>query len=362
MNCSYCRGKIFEVPDFDFQSIDIDETLPCEASFNPGTLYSFLSKDEEAVLTFYGGEPLLRDDLIKEMMDNAPVKDFMIHTNGTLLNLLPSSYINRFRSIFVSIDGNRSLTDMCRGAGTYERIINNLVDISKNGYKGEIIGRMTVTENTDIYESVRFLSSNDDFSFSSIHWQIDGNFWNDYSLRENFSRWVHDTYNPGISMLIRYWVNVMEEEGRVLMWYPFVGTMGDLLSGYKKSPLRCGSGFANYSIMQDGSIAPCPCMAGMKDHYCGHIDTSSPCTAKKECISGECLKCDILDFCGGRCLYSNITRPWPDEGRRAVYETVKNLKNCIESELPRVKGLIEEGVVSPESFEYIKYNGCEIIP
>ncbi|MDD3976710.1 MAG: TIGR04084 family radical SAM/SPASM domain-containing protein [Methanomicrobium sp.] len=360
--CTYCRGKMFFMSDESPDKVTIDNTLPCDFDLSLKNLYSFLSKDKDAVLTFYGGEPLMRSDLIREIMDNAPVKDFAIQTNATLLYLLESDYVNKFKSIFASIDGDRKTTDNCRGFGTYDKVIKNLKKIINNGYGNEIIARMTVTEKTDIYESVRYLSDNPDFSFDSIHWQMDSNFWGDFKLRENFCGWVKNSYNPGIRRLVDLWTDTMKKEGRVMRWYPFVGTMQDVLLKNGSSPLRCGCGVNSYSILQDGNLAPCPCMAGMRDYYCGHINSDTPQSLKKIEIAGDCINCDILNFCGGRCLYSNLTQPWPPEGRRAVYETVRNLKFAIEKNSVFVKEMIDEGIVSLNQFEHQKYNGCEIIP
>ncbi|MBP2133000.1 putative peptide-modifying radical SAM enzyme [Methanomicrobium sp. W14] len=360
--CKYCRGKMFFVPDETPDTVDLDCNLPCELSFSLDHLYEFLSKDKDAVLTFYGGEPLLKKDLICEIMDNAPVKKYIIQTNGTLLDSLPAEYVNSFCSIFVSIDGDRQTTDLSRGKGTYDRVIRNLKHIKNNRFENEIIARMTVSEKNDIFNSVKYLSSNPDFSFDSVHWQMDCNFWSDFELRDGISEWLYSGYNPGIRRLADLWIKIMREEGRVMMWYPFVDTMQDLLFGMKNAPLRCGSGFANYSILQDGNIAPCPCMAGMKDYYCGNIKTGDPGRLRKIDISGDCRKCDIRNFCGGRCLYSNIINPWPKTGRKMVCDTVRNLRYSIEKKVPEVLGLIKKGVISIRQFEHEKYNGCEIIP
>jgi putative peptide-modifying radical SAM enzyme len=360
--CTYCRGKIFSVPDQSSEKIEIDDEFPCDLNFPLDSLYKFLSEDKDPVLTFYGGEPLLKSSLIREIMDNAPPCKYIIQTNATLLDSLGHEYVNRFKSIFASIDGDKKTTDECRGKGTYDTVIRNLKLIKEQGYENEIVARMTISENNNICESVKYLSSNSDFSFNSVHWQTDSNFWTDFKLRKNYSDWVYGSYNPGIKRLVNLWTNIMKEEGRVMMWYPFVDTMYDILSGKKTSPLRCGSGFENYSIIQDGNIAPCPCMAGLKDFYCGHIRTCTPSSLKKIEIAGDCCGCDIKNFCGGRCLYSNITRPWPFEGRKIVYDTVKNLKDCIEGKAVEVRDLIDDGVISMEQFSHEKYNGCEIIP
>lgn len=359
--CSYCRGKAFGSSGEVDDDRDLDTSPPVDLDFDLSALYRFLDRDSEAVLTFYGGEPLLSHGLIREIMDHAVVKGFILHTNGTLLPELGSAWMNRFDSILVSIDGPEGLTDRHRGSGTYRTIMENLEDITSRGYRGEIIARMTVTEETDIYEAVSHLTENESFSFPSIHWQIDANFWPDSPERAGFERWVRDCYNPGIRSLVQIWVSRMAETGVVCRWYPFLDTMEDLLYG-RDTLLRCGSGHANYSIMTDGSIIPCPIMVGMKPYYVGHVLTSAPSSLPKVPISGPCTGCRLFAFCGGRCLYACITEPWPETKRMAVCSTVENLHACLTAALPRVKNMIDDGTISPADFAHQKYNGCEIIP
>jgi uncharacterized protein len=362
--CTYCRAKAFEEiaeNNDPLQSqVDIDPTLPSELNINLNLLYDFLKKDPESTLTFYGGEPLMRADLINIIVKEAPVQRFMMQTNGILLDRLDSQVINRFSTILVSIDGNEALTDANRGPGTYRTVINNIKRIRQNGFNRELIARMTVNERTDIFDTVHWLSDNPDYSFSSIHWQMDANFANDFVHRQ-FADWVNGSYNPGIIRLVKDWVDHMETEGVVLPWYPFLDPMEDLLFG-RESMLRCGSGYANYSIMTDGHIAPCPVMIGMSKYYVGHIKDADPLDLKVIEINGECADCQIRGFCGGRCLYSNITKPWGAADRRIVCSTVENLHAGLTGVLPRVKDLIDNGVIGLLDFSHEKFNGCEIIP
>jgi len=362
--CTYCRAKAFEEPvendDPTLSQVEIDPTLPSELDVNLNLLYDFLKKDPESTLTFYGGEPLIRADLVNTIVKDAPVRRFMMQTNGILLDRLDSKVINRFSTILVSIDGNEALTNANRGQGTYRTIINNVKRIRQNGYHQELIARMTVNEGTDIVDAVRWLSDNPDYSFSSIHWQLDANFADDFSHRQ-FAGWVTENYNPGIVRLIKLWVDHMETDGKVLRWYPFLDPMEDLLHG-RQSLLRCGSGYANYSIMTDGHIAPCPVMIGMSQYYVGHVKDADPLNLPIIEVNGDCTNCKIRGFCGGRCLYSNITKPWRAEERRMVCGTVKNLHDGLTGALPRVKDLIKEGVIYLSDFSHEKFNGCEIIP
>ncbi len=360
--CRYCRAKAFEdlEESGDERSLTIDENLPLELECDIHLLYEFLKKDPAATLTFYGGEPLLRADLIERIVRESPVQRFMVQTNGLLLDQIPSEILNRFTTILVSLDGKKDLTDANRGTGVYERIMRNIRKIRANGYAGELIARMTVTETTDIVDEVWYLASNPDYSFSSIHWQIDANFAGDFSLRQ-FREWAEGSYNPGIRTLVRSWVDHMETSGEVLRWYPFLDPLEDLILG-KTSLLRCGSGYANYSIMTDGSISPCPIMIGMSRYYVGHISRSHPLELSRILVSGECDDCRIRDFCGGRCLYSSITQPWGGAERRLVCATVETLHDALHAALPRVQALISRGIISLKDLEHEKFNGCEIIP
>ncbi|HZK30257.1 MAG TPA: TIGR04084 family radical SAM/SPASM domain-containing protein [Methanoregula sp.] len=361
--CSYCRARVFENPDEREDTepqIHIDPHLPPELNVNLDLLYGFLSRDPSPSLTFYGGEPLLRTDLIERIMREAPAQRFMIQTNGLLLDKINPKIVNRFSTILVSIDGREELNDANRGKGTYRKVIENIKKICRNGYKHEMIARMTVTESTDIVGAVHWLSDNPDYSFSSIHWQLDANFSHDFSHR-SFTRWVNDSYNPGIFRLVKDWVDHMENTGEVLYWYPFLDPMEDLLLK-RESGLRCGSGYANYSIMTDGNIAPCPVMLGMSEYYVGHVRDADPQNLKIMRVNGECAHCRILSFCGGRCLYSNITKPWGEPERQVVCSTVENLHRSLTSQLPRVKNLLASKRIDISDFSHEKYNGCEIIP
>ena len=148
---------------FDFSS-------PESSTVDIKKLNKFLSKDKEAVLVFYGGEPLLEIDKIKRIMDQIQVK-YRMQTNGKLLDKLPAKYLNQIKKILISIDGDKERTDYNKGVGTYDKIMENIQLIRKHGYKGELIARMTLSEFPDLYEQVFNIIKTG--MFDSVHWQID---------------------------------------------------------------------------------------------------------------------------------------------------------------------------------------------
>ncbi len=363
LQCKYCYGKSCE----DYLTTDeekkYDFTLPESTNFSIDDLERYSKFDKNFVLTFYGGEPLLERDKIIEIMDRDVAKDYMMQTNGFFLDKLPAKYVNRISTILVSIDGTKEHTDERRGKGVYDKVISNVKFIIENEFSGEVIARMTVDETCDIYESVMHLYSNSDFSFSSIHWQIDAQFWkSDYELRD-FNRWLDEKYNPGIKKLVDFWMDEIRSKKKVPMFYPFVGVMESLLSGLP-SPLKCGAGHSLLGIQTNGKVVACPITAGYKPFEMGDIRVSRLEDVEKNKIlpSGDCLSCEIKDVCGGRCLYANKTMLWGEIGFKDVCKSVFFLVECLKSYLDEIKEMIENDEISMKDFDYNKYNGCEIIP
>jgi len=337
----------------------VDYSLPSTITYDIESLISFVKGDPHSTIIFYGGEPLMAQTKLEEIMDAIPEASFVLQTNGVLLDELDSCYVNRFDSIFVSLDGNETLTDFYRGDGTYRKVMNNLKKMRENGYAGETVARMTVAEATEIDTQVLELIGNP--LISGVHWQLDALFWqNDYSKRD-FSKWARENYNPKVKKLINDWVRHMQSKGEVWLLYPFVGVTCSLLKG-ETSRLRCGAGWCVFNVQTDGHITPCPVMAGMKDYYLGNIMRDSPQSLRAVSVKDPCTSCDLLSLCGGRCLYANVTKLWGAKGFDEVCQTVRNLITSLSQALPEIEKLLQDGKIRLADFEKLHYNGCEVIP
>ena len=99
-------------------------------------------KEMKPAITFYGGEPLLRFDLIKEIVEltkRSGVSNeyrFSLTTNGTLLtDEVIKYFVENDISILVSLDGPKKIHDLYRvfsnGQGTFDAIQKNLKRIKK---------------------------------------------------------------------------------------------------------------------------------------------------------------------------------------------------------------------------------------
>ncbi|HOE92882.1 MAG: 7-carboxy-7-deazaguanine synthase [Candidatus Methanofastidiosum methylothiophilum] len=355
-HCKYCYEKSMNDFDFDIESkIKLDLSAPEDSEINIEELARFIKSDKNPVIIFYGGEPLLKINKIKDIMDNINVP-YRMQTNGKLLNELPIEYLNRIDRILISIDGNKEKTDSNRGEGTYNLVMKNVSLIREKGYIGEIIARMTIDlKSPDIYEQVLHLIS---IGFSSIHWQIDAGFYAyDYD-KKKFSIFLKG-YNASITKLVDFWVKDMQNK-RVLKLYPFIGIVDSLLKN-EKSLLRCGAGHSGYAIRTDGKIVACPIMTWIEDFFSGDLN-SNPEDLKVFPIAERCINCEVNHICGGRCLYWSHLRLWPEEGDQLICKTIKHLIYELKNKVPEIKELIQKGIISSKNFEYEKYFGPEIIP
>ncbi len=155
------------------------EDAPFESKVNIEKLKNFIKSSD--TLIFYGGEPLLKLEKIKEIMDNLNCR-FCIQTNGKLLNLLPKKYLMKFSKMLVSIDGTRERDKQNKGQGHYDLVLKNIKNIRVKGFKNEIVARMTIA-NSDVFEQVKHLLGIKDFD--SVHWQIDAGFYkNDFNIKQ----------------------------------------------------------------------------------------------------------------------------------------------------------------------------------
>ncbi len=344
LNCRYCGGTIPE------------EVMPHEISYSLEELKSFISQDPEAIVAFYGGEPTLRVEIMKRMMDILPANRFVIQTNGFFLHRVPAEYLNRLDAILVSIDGPRELTDYYRGNGVYDMVIDRVKKI-RPLYRGDLIARMAVSQESDIYRDVMHLLS---LPFDHVHWQLNV-VWAPDDSWDDFDSWVRDSYNPGITRLAEWWIEELKD-GRISGIVPFQGVIKRML--FKETGLPCGAGRDAFAITTDGRILACPIGGEYEWNNLGTIWDKNPDELRNSVdVDEPCKSCDIYPICGGRCLFANKERYWGMEGFHRICGTVRHLVREMERARKVVEDLIEEGMYKKEDFYYPPFNNItEIIP
>ncbi|MBN1540401.1 MAG: TIGR04084 family radical SAM/SPASM domain-containing protein [Candidatus Thermoplasmatota archaeon] len=344
LNCKYCGGTR-ELPG-----------LPQDIEYDIEDLVSFIEKDPEAVIGFYGGEPLLALDRLEKIIDRVPAKAFTLQTNGLFLHNLKDHYLHRLHSILMSIDGPRSVTDVSRGEGVHDRVMENLSLIRSKGYRGDIIARMAFSDHGDIHRDVTYLLQH----FDHVHWQLDV-FWTDLDTRGDVKAWL-DRYDEGISRLVSDFGQALEE-GKVQGIVPFTPVLKTLLTG-EPTQIRCGSGIDSFAIMTSGSIEACPIAPELLYSNVGNIKVSTPEQIRNsQPVGPPCTECDIFRVCGGRCLFANQVEGWGREWFDRVCASTRHMIEELQGLVPRARELMADGILPPDAFDHPKINnGCEIIP
>lgn len=359
MRCRYCYQKSLEEFDNGLEKkFKFDFLEPESSEVKMEELKSFLEKDENPFLIFYGGEPVLEYKKIMKIIDSLEGTNvkYRMQTNGILLDMVPKEYLKKIGKILISIDGDKERTDFNRGEGTYNKVLENISKARSQGYVGELVARMTVAQEfPDIFEQVIYLIN---AGFDSVHWQIDAGFYSNDFEREKISNFFKK-YLDSLEKLIDWWVSEIRK-GIVHKIYPLIGIVEPILSK-RTCGLRCGAGESGYAISTSGKIVFCPIMNNIEDFKAGDL-SSNPNELKKMNCKTECKECEVYDLCGGRCMYWRKTNLWPKEGDEMICNSVKLHIKLIQEKIPEIKELINKRIISKEDFNYEEFFGPEIIP
>ena len=344
LNCKYCGGTR-DLP-----------AVPLDITYDIQHLIDFISMDPEAVIGFYGGEPLLSMDRLEEIMDRVPARAFTLQTNGTLLHKLKDPYLHKLHSILVSLDGDSKVTDESRGEGTYDMVMDNIKNIKERGFKGDLIARMAFSDEGEVHRDVTHLLR----TFDHVHWQLDV-FWTELENRVNVKSWI-DRYDEGIRLLIEDFKNGIKK-GAVIGIVPFIPIFKVLMTE-EPHHIWCGSGMDSFTIMTSGSIEACPIAPELLYSNIGDIRTSTPGGIENSRPVGPpCTECDILWVCGGRCLFANQAMGWGKDWFDRICLTTRWMIDGLKELTPLAKELMKDGTLKEDAFDYPEINnGCEIIP
>lgn len=140
MRCKYCTYHNKYDSEYKFGNMSIETAHKAIDIFLQKSI-----KNDEVFISFYGGEPLLRKDFVKECVEYALSKSngqhvkFAITTNGTLLDEEFIEYlIDHNFFVAISLDGPRQMNDRYRvfpdNAPTYDVVINNLKEIYRKDF------------------------------------------------------------------------------------------------------------------------------------------------------------------------------------------------------------------------------------
>ena len=263
---------------------------------------------------FFGGEPLMNFDVVKQIVEYARIREketdknfrFTITTNAVLLNEDNKEFINKnMHNVVLSIDGRKETNDRMRsrvdGSGTYESILPKLKDMAEARNQDNYYVRGTFTrENLDFSKDVLHLA---DLGFKQISVEpVVAAKESGLDIREEDLEQLFAEYE---SLAMEYINRENNKEG-----FNFFHFMIDLKQGpcIIKRLGGCGSGHEYLAVTPEGDLYPCHQFVGdekfkMGNVHCGEFNSDFQMNFQKSNVytKKDCSECWAKFYCSGGC-------------------------------------------------------------
>jgi uncharacterized protein len=309
LKCEYCFAS-----QGDFKG---EKSL---MSFEVGKkAFDFLVKSSEKRVNlevdFFGGEPLMNFDVIKQLVEYGRSLEkpynknfrFTITTNGVLLDDEKIDYINENMSnVVLSLDGRKSTNDRMRKTvndkGSYDVIVKNFQNlIEKRGDK-EYHARGTFTAyNLDFSEDIKHMR---ELGFKNISVEpVVAKPEEKYALLDEHVEQLKQEYEE----LAKFYVEARKDSNKEFNFFHFNIDLEGGPCVYKRS-IGCGAGTEYVAVTPEGDYYPCHQFVGEKEFIIGNVDegvTEVEVVNKFKDVSVNdkptCNKCWAKYFCSGGC-------------------------------------------------------------
>ncbi len=226
---------------------------------------------------FFGGEPLLNWEMVKETVHYARSKEkehnkhfrFTLTTNGLLIDDDVIEFTNReMDNVVLSLDGRKETHDRFRvtqgGKGCYDVVVPKFKELVKRRTRGTYYIRGTYTHyNTDFLQDILHIADLgfDEISMEPVVCPPD----EPYALTSEDMPLLKEQYEALAREMIR-----RDREGKGFRFYHF--TM-DLEHGpciYKRVA-GCGSGTEYLAVTPTGDLYPCHQLVDNRDFLMGNV-------------------------------------------------------------------------------------------
>ena len=308
LNCSYCfasQGKYHG--ERALMSFEVGKRALDFLMENSGTRHNL-------EVDFFGGEPLMNWDVVKQLVAYARSVEkergknfrFTLTTNGVLIDDDVIDFANKEMSnVVLSLDGRKQIHDRYRvdyaGKGSWERIVpkfQKLVDA--RGGKGYYMRGTFTHQNPDFTKDVFHMA---DLGFTELSMEPVVCAADDpMALTPEDIEIVKEQYEILAKDMIR-----REKEGKPITFYHY---MIDLTEGpciYKRIS-GCGSGTEYMAVTPWGDLYPCHQFVGEEAYKLGDIWNGVTNDALREEFRAcnayarpECKDCWAKLYCSGGC-------------------------------------------------------------
>ena len=308
LNCSYCfasQGKYHG--ERAIMSYEVGKRALDFLVENSGTRHNL-------EVDFFGGEPLMNFDVVKQLVAYARSIEkeknknfrFTLTTNGVLIDDDVIDFVNKEMSnVVLSLDGRKEIHDRFRvdyaGNGSWEKIVPKFQRlVNARGKKGYYMRGTFTHANPDFLEDIRTML---DLGFTELSMEPVVTAPNDPSaLTEADRRIVMEQYEKLAELMLK-----RDAEGKPFTFYHY---MIDLKGGpciYKRIS-GCGSGTEYMAVTPWGDLYPCHQFVGDEKFRLGDIWHGVSNTAIQNEFAScnvyareECRDCWARLYCSGGC-------------------------------------------------------------
>ncbi len=263
---------------------------------------------------FFGGEPLLNFDVVKQIVEYARSREketgkvfrFTLTTNGMLLSDEVTDYLNEHMyNVVLSLDGRREVHDRLRrtvdGKGSYDTIVPKFQRfVQRRGDKEYYVRGTYTADNLDFTKDVFHMA---DLGFEKLSMEpVIGNEEESFALQPKHMEVLHKEYERLADEMIR-----REAAGKPITFYHYMLDLSDGPCIYKRIS-GCGAGTEYLAVTPWGELFPCHQFVGDENYSLGDVfngikkpemvDRFKSCN----CYSRpECQECWAKLYCSGGC-------------------------------------------------------------
>ena len=263
---------------------------------------------------FFGGEPLMNFDVVKEIVAYGRMREkeagknfrFTLTTNGVLLNDDVIDFCNKeISNVVLSLDGRKCIHDDMRptrnGKGSYDIVVPKFQKfVEQRGDKSYYVRGTFTRNNLDFAEDFKLMA---DLGFKEISIEpVVSPDTCDYAIREEDLETIYAEYDKLACDIIE-----RHKAGKPITFFHY---MLDLNGGpcvYKRLS-GCGSGTEYLAVTPQGALYPCHQFVGIDEFELGNVYEGIKKTDIVEefklCnvyAKDKCKDCFARFYCSGGC-------------------------------------------------------------
>ena len=268
-------------------------------------------------MDFFGGEPLMNFDVLKQTVYYAKEAGakagkkflFTTTTNALLLSDEVIEFFNaEMENVVLSLDGRKEVHDAIRksinGKGTFDLIIDKIKKfISLRGDKSYYVRGTFTAKNLDFSKDVLFIAEQgvDSISMEPVVTDID-----DLQIKKEHLPAIEREYETLCEAYLQ-----KHAEGKGFNFFHFnIDLEGGVCLSKRVS--ACGAGNEYFSVVPNGDLYPCHQFASDKEFRMGSVFTGIERTDIREKFKTSCLftrkkceNCFAKFICSGGCSANN---------------------------------------------------------